>query len=61
MRAALQIAEMLAIIAGLVAMIGALFYGFCWSVLSVVRFFPVIGRRHKHARWSELTKRSGRH
>ena len=61
MRIAIQIVEMLAIIAGLVAVVGALFYGFCWSVLSIVRFFPAIGKRHRHQHWDELTKKSGRH
>ena len=60
MNTALIILEMLAIIAGLVAAVGALFYGLCWILLIVVRFFPVIGRRKRHDRWTELTSRSGR-
>ena len=60
MRTAIQIVEMLAIIAGLVAIVGALFYSFCWTMLSVVRFFPAIGKRHRHPHWNELTKKSGR-
>jgi hypothetical protein len=61
MSTALIILEMLAIIAGLVAGVGALFYAFCWTLLCVVRLFPVIGRRHRRTRWDDLTSRSGRH
>jgi hypothetical protein len=31
-------------------------YAFCWTVLLLVRVVPVIGRRHRHPRWDELTK-----
>ena len=61
MRTAIQIVVMLTMIAGLLAVVGALFYGFCWSVLLVMRFFPAIGKRHRHQRWDDFTKRSGRH
>jgi hypothetical protein len=61
MRALLLIVEMLAIIAALIAAVGAVLYGFSWTVLLLVRFFPIIGKRHKHEKWDELTKRSGRH
>jgi hypothetical protein len=44
----------------LLAGVGVLMYAFCWTVLLLVRFVPVIGRRHRHPRWDELTKRSGR-
>ena len=60
MRTLLLIVEMLAIIAALIAVVGALLYGFSWTVLLLVRFFPVIGKRYKHERWEELTKRSAR-
>jgi hypothetical protein len=56
----LQIAGAIAMIAGLLVIAAALFYGFAWMVLSLVRLFPVIGKRHRHARWSDLTKSSGR-
>jgi hypothetical protein len=56
----LQIAAAIGIIAGLMATVAALFYSFCWALLLLVQFFPVIGRKHRHARWDELTKRSGR-
>jgi hypothetical protein len=56
----LQILSALGIIAGLLAVVATLWFGFCWTVLLLLRFVPVIGRRHRHPRWDELTKRSGR-
>jgi hypothetical protein len=56
----LQILSALGIIVGLLAAVAAVMYAFCWTVLLLVRFVPVIGRRHRHPRWDELTKRSGR-
>ena len=60
MTTALQIAEMLAIIAALVAIVGGLLYAFSWAMISLVMFFPTIGRKHRHDHWNEMTKRSGR-
>ena len=60
MRALGQIIEVLAMIAGLMAVVAGLFYAFSWLMLLVVSLFPVIGKRHRHGRWNELTKRSGR-
>lgn len=54
------IVQMIAIIAGLLAVMGLLFYGLCWLALSAAMFFPIVGRRHRHARWDELNLRSGR-
>ena len=51
MHAALLVAEMLAIIAALLAIMGAIIYGFCWGLLCLVRLFPIIGKRHRHAQW----------
>jgi membrane protein required for beta-lactamase induction len=56
----LQIVSALGIIAGLLAVMATLWFGFCWTVLLLLRFVPVIGRRHRHTRWDELTKRSAR-
>ena len=53
----LRLLQGLAMIAGLVALVGALLYGFSWAVLSLVRFFPVIGRKHRHGRWEEMNQR----
>jgi hypothetical protein len=58
MRTVLLIAEMVLGIAGLLAIVAALFYGLAWAVLIVVRFVPVIGKRHRHDRWHELNKPS---
>ena len=60
MQTLLLIASAIAIIAGLMAVVALLFYAFCWTILLVLRFVPVIGRRHRHPRWDELTRRSGR-
>lgn len=60
MNSAIQIAAMLAFIAALVAVVGGILYAFSWTVISLVRFFPIIGRKHRHQWWAEMTKRSGR-
>ena len=31
-------------------------YAFMWSVLCVVRFIPMIGRKHRHSGWDRLNK-----
>ena len=54
------IVQMIAIVAGLLAVMGVLFYALCWAAISVAMFFPMIGRRHRHPRWDELNTRSGR-
>jgi hypothetical protein len=56
----LQVLQSLAMIAGLVALVGALLYAFSWTVLSLVRFFPVIGRKHRHQRWDEMQRETER-
>ena len=56
----LQILSAIAIIVGLLAVVATLWFTFCWTVLFLLRFVPVIGRRHRHPQWDELTKRSGR-
>lgn len=57
---ALKVIEMLAIIVALVTLVCGGLYLFCMAMLRLVAFFPTIGRRHRHGRWDELTKRSGR-
>jgi hypothetical protein len=56
----LHIASAVGIIVGLMVVVAGLLYGFCMAVLSLLAFFPVIGKRHRHTRWDELNKRSGR-
>jgi hypothetical protein len=56
----LQIVSALGIIAGLLALAAVAWFGFCWIVLLLLRFVPVIGSRHRHSRWDELTQRSAR-
>lgn len=60
MQTLLTIASAIAIIAGLMAVVALLLYAFCWAFLLLLRFVPVIGRKHPYPRWDELTKRSGR-
>jgi hypothetical protein len=61
LHALLQWFQALAMIAGLVVLVGGLLYGFSWLVLSLVQFFPVIGRKHRHDRWTEMNQeRPGR-
>jgi hypothetical protein len=54
------IVQMIVISAGLLAIVGAIFYAFCWAVLMLLPYFPLIGKRHRHKEWNELNKRSGR-
>jgi hypothetical protein len=44
----------LVLIAGLLLAQGAVLVAFTWAVLIVVRRFPLIGRRHRHAQWAVL-------
>jgi hypothetical protein len=59
-RTLVHIASAVGIIAGLMAVVAGVLYAFCCSVLFLVGFVPIIGKRHRHVRWDELTKRSGR-
>ena len=36
--------------------LAAILYAFMWVTLCVVRFLPLIGRRHRHADWDRLNK-----
>jgi carbon starvation protein CstA len=56
----LVLLQMLVVIVGLMAIMAVLFYGFSWAVLTLVQFVPTIGKKHRHSRWQELTKRSAR-
>ena len=60
MRTAIIIAQVLAGIAGLLLLMAALFYGVGWAVMFTMRFVPLIGKRHRHDRWDELTRRPRR-
>jgi hypothetical protein len=57
LKTVLLVLQSLAMIAGLVALVGGLLYAFSWMMLSLVQFFPVIGRKHRHGRWEELNPR----
>ena len=49
----------LLLLAYLIAMpliVAAAAYGFMWGVLCLVRFIPVIGRKHRHSDWDRLNK-----
>jgi hypothetical protein len=32
------------------------FYALSWAVLCLVRFIPLIGRKHRHSDWSRFNK-----
>ena len=32
------------------------FYALSWAVLCLVRFIPLIGRKHRHSDWERLNK-----
>jgi hypothetical protein len=53
--------------AGLLAIVGAIFHAFCWTVLLVLPYFPLIGKRHRQKRvvtdrrvWVRRSFRQGR-
>jgi len=50
---------MLLLVAYLIAMpimVAATAYAFMWGVLCLVRFIPMIGRKHRHSDWDRLNK-----
>ena len=32
------------------------FYALSWAVLCVVRFIPLVGRKHRHSDWERFNK-----
>jgi hypothetical protein len=60
MRVLIVILQMGLIITALVVAVGVFFYAVAWISLVVASSFPIIGKRHRHQRWDELTKHSGR-
>ncbi len=54
MRAFFQLVYGFAAIAALLAAATAALYACWWVVMLVVRYLPIIGRRHKHADWDRL-------
>jgi hypothetical protein len=60
MRALIVILQMGLIITALVVAVGAAFYALVWVSLMVASSFPIIGTRHRHKRWDDLNKPSGR-
>jgi hypothetical protein len=53
-RAFFQLVYGFAAIAALLAAATAALYACWWVVMLVVRYLPIIGRRHKHADWDRL-------
>jgi hypothetical protein len=45
-----------AVIIGLVAIMTAAFSAVCLAGLMVVRFFPIIGKKHRHSDWERLNR-----
>jgi hypothetical protein len=54
MRSFFQVLQMVAVVIGLLAVQAAALYGLWWLTLCLVRVFPMVGKRHRHARWNEL-------
>jgi len=40
--------------------VGAAFYALVWVSLMAASSFPIIGKRHRHQRWDDLSKPPGR-
>jgi hypothetical protein len=53
-RAFLQLTGGLAAIAVLLLLAAGALYACWWIVMLVVRYFPIVGRRHKHPDWDRL-------
>jgi hypothetical protein len=54
------ILQMGLIITALMVAVGVAFYALVWISLLVASSFPIIGKRHRHQRWDDLNKSSGR-
>ena len=60
MHVLIVILEMGLMIMALLVAVGAAFYALVWVSLMVASSFPIIGKRHRHHRWDDLNKPSGR-
>ncbi len=60
MHVVIVILEMGLMITALLVAVGAAFYALVWVSLMVASSFPIIGKRHRHQRWDDLNKPSGR-
>lgn len=56
MRVILNMILLGAYIVALPIMLTAALYAFMWTVLSLFRFVPMIGRKHRHSDWDRLNK-----
>jgi hypothetical protein len=54
MRPMFQLAYGFVMIALLMAIQAAALYVLWWLVMMVVRFVPIVGRKHKHRDWDRL-------
>jgi len=52
----LEILALLAWLLILPLLLAAASYALSWGVLCVVRYVPIIGRRHRHAAWERLNR-----
>jgi hypothetical protein len=55
-----QVAYGVGAIAGLLALQALILYVMWWGVMLAVSAIPMIGKRHRHDRWSELNDGSPR-
>lgn len=60
MHVLIVILQMGLIITALVVAVGVVFYAVAWVSLVVASCFPIVGKRHRHQRWDDLNKPSGR-
>jgi hypothetical protein len=56
----LQLLGALGMIAGLLLVIGLLWFLICWLALAIVSYVPMIGRRHRHRDWERLNRGGAR-
>jgi hypothetical protein len=50
----LQLAYVVAMIVGLMAVQAAALYAIGWLVLLIVRCVPLVGKKHRHKHWERL-------
>jgi len=54
----LQLAYVVAMIVGLMAIQAAALYAIGWLVLLICRYIPLVGKRHRHEHWARLNRPS---
>jgi len=52
----LRLASALLMTAGLLLVLVACLYAICYAIAFTAGFIPLIGKRHRHARWTEMNR-----